>query len=148
MFKEILWNSLVLRHSVVVLDALPLFSTQVNPPRRRTVHAHTCTRMQVLDAPLLFESKANLLCKRTVVVHCTEATQLERLGQRDGTSAALGRSIIAAQMPTAKKLAMCDYSLPNDGSLGLLCTRVSDLVAVLRRQARLHPLSFLHRAAS
>ena len=30
----------------------------------------------VLDAPLLFESKADLLCKHTVVVHCSETTQV------------------------------------------------------------------------
>ena len=30
----------------------------------------------MLDAPLLFESKADVLCKHTVVVHCNETTQV------------------------------------------------------------------------
>ncbi len=34
--------------------------------------------MVVLDAPLLFESKADLLCKHVIVVHCKEETQLAR----------------------------------------------------------------------
>ena len=37
----------------------------------------------VLDAPLLFESKADLLCKHTIVVHCAESTQIARLAKRD-----------------------------------------------------------------
>mmetsp|Transcript_79481 Transcript_79481/g.128754 ORF Transcript_79481/g.128754 Transcript_79481/m.128754 type:complete len:286 (+) Transcript_79481:148-1005(+) len=99
----------------------------------------------VLDAPLLFESKADLLCKHTVVVHCSETTQISRLSKRDASSAEQCRKAIDAQMPTQLKLAKCDMPLDNDSTVQDLHSKIEDLVARLRLEARMHPLSFMHR---
>ena len=38
----------------------------------------------ILDAPLLYESRADLLCKRVIAVHCEEETQIARSLLRRG----------------------------------------------------------------
>lgn len=56
------------------------------------IFRHSVLRRQpvvVLDAPLLFESRSDLLCKHTIVVHCAESTQIARLAQRDACKHAL-----------------------------------------------------------
>ena len=48
-------------------------------------------------------------------------------------------------MPTKVKLALCDIPLNNDGSVEDLHDKVSDVLDRLRREARSHIGSFLHK---
>jgi len=96
--------------------------------------------MVVLDAPLLFESKANLLCKHVIIVHCSEATQLKRVSERDGVSIEEAQNAINAQMPTDKKISMSDVPIANDGTLEQLERKVEEGVGKLRAEAKGHVL--------
>jgi dephospho-CoA kinase len=83
----------------------------------------------VVDAPLLFESGLGLrlLCSPVIVVSADGATQLARLQQRDALDHAQAAANIAAQMPLAKKEALADVVVHNNGSLEDLQRRVDDL---------------------
>ncbi|EKX54343.1 hypothetical protein GUITHDRAFT_63691 [Guillardia theta CCMP2712] len=75
----------------------------------------------ILDAPLLFESRANLLCKEVICVYCEEDVQISRCVpmdwwlDNDERSCALLQ--ISSQMPVAKKKAMSDICIDNGGTL-------------------------------
>lgn len=84
------------------------------------------------DVPLLFEVGLDAVLKPTVVVACSEATQLARVGARDGLSEAAVRARIASQMPLAEKRRRADHVLENDGSLEQLAQEVDALLPQLR----------------
>ena len=54
----------------------------------------------VLDAPLLFESRANLLCKHVIAVHCEEDTQISRRASPSAPSPALLLAFVDLTHPT------------------------------------------------
>jgi dephospho-CoA kinase len=82
----------------------------------------------VLVIPLLVESAdPRKRVDRILVVDATEETQIERLKNRDGGSEQQARSILAAQVSRAARLAAADDVLPNTGSIEELRTRVDEL---------------------
>lgn len=82
----------------------------------------------VLVIPLLVESAdPRKRVDRILVVDATEETQLDRLKSRDGGSEQQARSILAAQVSRAERLAAADDVLPNTGSIEELRTRVDEL---------------------
>ncbi len=80
----------------------------------------------VLMIPLLFEAGLQELCSEVWLVSCDEATQLERLHERDGLSAAAAAERLAAQWPLERKRELADVVIANDGSR-------EELLAGLRR---------------
>jgi dephospho-CoA kinase len=84
------------------------------------------------DVPLLFEVGLDAVLKPTVVVACSEATQLARVGARDGLSEAAVLARIAAQMPLSEKRRRADYVLENDGTLEELAQQLEALLPRLR----------------
>ena len=84
------------------------------------------------DVPLLFEVGLDAALKPSVLVACSEATQVSRVMARDQTSEAAARARIAAQMPLAEKRRRADYVLENDGSLQDLERQVEALLPRLR----------------
>ena len=82
----------------------------------------------VLVIPLLVESAdPRKRVDRILVIDATEETQIERLKSRDGGSEQEARSILAAQVSRAARLAAADEVLPNTGSIEELRTRVDAL---------------------
>ena len=75
----------------------------------------------VLDVPLLFESRFNLLCDVIVVVFTNEKTQLERLKKRDHFNEEDAKKRMAAQMSIKEKLSLSNFKI--DNSLSILETR-------------------------
>jgi dephospho-CoA kinase len=69
----------------------------------------------VLDAPLLYEARMDLLASRVLVVTAPAEAQLARLMARDGLSREAAEARIAAQMPLAAKAARADAILDNSG---------------------------------
>lgn len=69
----------------------------------------------ILVAPLLFENGLHKLSNRTLVVDASEAQQLSRSAERDGSDMATLKSIIQAQMPRSERLALADDCLDNSG---------------------------------
>lgn len=84
------------------------------------------------DVPLLFEVGLDQVLKPVVVVYASEATQLERVMRRDGSSADQARARIRAQLPLTDKRARADHVIDNDGSPGELAAQVDRVLARLR----------------
>lgn len=84
----------------------------------------------VVDVPLLFE--AGLRGRFDAAVLVASRRQLGRVTRRDGLSAADVRKRIAAQWPLARKRALADVTLDNDGTVAALKKRVKSLNAGLQ----------------
>jgi len=69
----------------------------------------------VLMIPLLFETGLESLCSEVWLVTCSPETQLQRLIGRDGLPEHEARARIAAQWPLARKQALADRLIHNDG---------------------------------
>lgn len=72
--------------------------------------------LAAIDAIGLFEGGLAELCDATVVVTAPEDVRISRLMQRDGISADYAKMRIQAQRPQSEFVALCDYSLENDGT--------------------------------
>mmetsp|Transcript_9541 Transcript_9541/g.20504 ORF Transcript_9541/g.20504 Transcript_9541/m.20504 type:complete len:224 (-) Transcript_9541:145-816(-) len=66
-------------------------------------HFCKCTPVLVLDAPLLFETRLDVICAASVAVHAPRAVQLLRLQQRDGIDAGAAANKVDAQMSADAK---------------------------------------------
>ncbi len=71
----------------------------------------------VLDMPLLFEGKLASLADKTVVVFVDEATQLERLMERNQLREQEAMDRIKSQMPLAEKAKLADEVIDNNHSV-------------------------------
>ncbi|GIN11692.1 dephospho-CoA kinase [Shouchella clausii] len=70
----------------------------------------------VLDIPLLYESNLFHMVNQVWLVYVDEATQLQRLIERDGLTETEAKQRIAAQMPLTAKKAQADVLIDNNGS--------------------------------
>ncbi|QDZ25588.1 dephospho-CoA kinase [Chloropicon primus] len=70
----------------------------------------------VLDCPLLFEAKLEMLCSSTVCVSCEESDQVKRFVARDGCTEDHAKQRIKAQMPLEKKRQLSDLVIDTGGS--------------------------------
>jgi dephospho-CoA kinase len=76
------------------------------------------TRLIVLDVPLLLETEGmRAMVDRVVVVTVGEARRFGRLRRRSGLSEAQTMARLAMQMPQARKAALADAVIDNDGDL-------------------------------
>jgi len=106
------------------------------------IHAELIRQLQmasspyaILATPLLWETGQAKLVQHSLVIDVPEALQLQRASQRDGSSEAQIKAIMAAQLSRDQRLAKADDVISNTGSL-------HDLYAEIDR---LHPL-YLQRA--
>uniref|UniRef100_A0AC34GGB7 Dephospho-CoA kinase n=1 Tax=Panagrolaimus sp. ES5 TaxID=591445 RepID=A0AC34GGB7_9BILA len=77
-------------------------------------HLFKGEKFVVLDIPLLFESGASRFVQKTIVIHCDEEKQLERLMKRDTVDEKVAKSRIAAQMPLKEKMERATYLVDNN----------------------------------
>jgi dephospho-CoA kinase len=89
----------------------PLVRQSFEAELERLAHAPVV----VLMIPLLFETGLESLCSEVWLVTCLPATQLQRLIGRDGLPEHEARQRIAAQWPLARKQALADRLIHNDG---------------------------------
>ena len=88
--------------------------------RRQWTHAVAqTTGVSVVVIPLLFEVSAEKEFDVVVVVGCSEATQLARLGTK-GLTAPQARLRIRSQWPVQQKMDRGDWVIWNDGSRAVL----------------------------
>lgn len=82
----------------------------------------------VLVVPLLFETSdyQNWL-NHTVVVDCSEESQIARATTRSGLSEQAVRAIMAQQLPRAQRLSLADDIIHNDGALSALRSQIEQL---------------------
>lgn len=71
----------------------------------------------ILDIPLLFESKLQYMCDRTLLVYADEDIQLKRLMQRNQMSEKEAMARIQSQMPLRDKKALADDVIDNNGTI-------------------------------
>ncbi|KAG6973830.1 hypothetical protein JG687_00000678 [Phytophthora cactorum] len=84
-------------------------------------------RLVVFDAPLLFETKLlEHFCYPTIVVACSEKTELARLMNRDNMKQGDAEKRIKSQMSLKVKVAKADLVIQNDGSLDDLLIRTRE----------------------
>jgi dephospho-CoA kinase len=89
----------------------PLVRQRFEAELERLAHAPVV----VLMIPLLFEAGLESLCSEVWLVTCRPETQLQRLIGRDGLPEHEARARIAAQWPLARKQALADRTISNDG---------------------------------
>ena len=94
----------------------------------------------VMAIPLLIESgQARERVHRVLVVDADEATQMQRVQARDGSSAEQARAILASQASRAQRLAAADDVLPNTGTVADLRQAVDRLHEKYLHLARTSP---------
>jgi dephospho-CoA kinase len=81
------------------------------------MRGHALEAVQVIDMPLLFETKSEWLFREIVVVTCEHEKQLERLCHRDDISQDAALTRIRAQIPQAYKAAHASILIDNSGSI-------------------------------
>ncbi|MCS0790518.1 dephospho-CoA kinase [Cytobacillus firmus] len=74
-------------------------------------------QMIILDIPLLFESKLQYMCDRTLLVYADEGIQLQRLMQRNQLSEKEAMARIHSQIPLREKKALADAVIDNNGRI-------------------------------
>ena len=89
----------------------PLVRQSFEAELERLAHAPVV----VLMIPLLFETGLESLCSEVWLVTCRPSTQLQRLIGRDGLPEHEARQRIGAQWPLARKQALADRLIHNDG---------------------------------
>jgi dephospho-CoA kinase len=89
----------------------PLVRQRFEAELERLAHAPVV----VLMIPLLFETGLESLCSEVWLVTCSPETQLQRLIGRDGLPEHEAGARIAAQWPLARKQALADRLISNDG---------------------------------
>ena len=102
--------------------------------KRVEEHLHSAPNAPlVIDIPLLYETGAEVLLDRVVVVGCRFETQLRRLTEIRHLDEAVARKIIASQFPLADKISRCQHLIWNDSTPFALEAQVKLLVAHLRQ---------------
>lgn len=81
----------------------------------------------ILVSPLLFEAQQDQLTQRTLLIDCSEATQISRASQRDQQSIQQIKMIIATQMPRTEKQKRATDIVLNDTSQELLFSQLRAL---------------------
>lgn len=89
----------------------------------------------VIDAALLIETGAYREVDRLIVVHATEAQQIERLRERGGVEPAEALRIVSAQMPLEEKLKVADRVIRTEGSLEETRRKAREVFRELKRFA-------------
>lgn len=81
----------------------------------------------MIESPLLLETSQHELADRVLVIDVSEATQLQRTEQRDGSDPATIKAIIDAQMSRDARLAKADDVITNNQGLAELRQAVDDM---------------------
>lgn len=107
--------------------------------RLAAIKATDAQAVVVIDAALLIEAKAYERVDRIVVVWVDQATQLDRLMNRDGLDRDEAVQRIDSQMPLDEKLTYADFVIDNRADLEHTRAQVEQLWAELlqHREARL-----------
>ena len=75
--------------------------------------------MQWMESAILFESGADKLVDRVIVVTAPEEVRIQRIMQRDGITREKALQWIARQWPQEQVWPRADFEIVNDGQLDL-----------------------------
>ena len=91
-------------------------------------------RVVILDAPLLFESKADQLCDKILAVVAEEETRKQRIMERDGLTNEEAEARMKRQHDDSFYITRSDYVIHNDGDAASLRLQVVELLEKLRAE--------------
>lgn len=87
---------------------------------------HPC--YQILVIPLLFENSRYVsMLQKIIVVDCDEQLQIKRAMQRSKLTADQVKKIMASQVSRSTRLKMADEIIENNGTLGELAERITQI---------------------
>ncbi len=89
----------------------------------------------VVDAPLLFESKADRLCEQILAVVADPELRKQRIMQRDGLTEAEALARMGSQHDDSFYTARAQHVIRNDGDSTALRLQVVELLDSLRQRA-------------
>lgn len=84
--------------------------------RMAQAYADKGYRFVLIDAPLLFESRFDAMCRYTVCVTAPDSVCIKRITERDGITEEEALRRLSAQIPAEELTQRCDYAIVNDGS--------------------------------
>jgi dephospho-CoA kinase len=87
------------------------------------------------DIPLLYETGAESLCDRVVVVACSSRIQLRWLMERTSLGRAAAKQMINSQMPLDEKIRRADHVVWNNGDPATLAKQARFLVSLWQKQS-------------
>ena len=89
----------------------------------------------IVDAPLLFESGFDKLCRFTVCVTASDETSVRRIVRRDGISETDARRRLLTQIPAKELIARCDFHILNEMGADTLDGQIAQVIASMREKA-------------
>jgi dephospho-CoA kinase len=104
---------------------------QVKIEIERFFKENTGEKAVFVSVPLLYEAKMERLFDKVILVCASEDVRLSRLLKRNGFAHEDARSRILAQMDEAKKRALADIIIENNGDLNALETSVKAALKLL-----------------
>jgi len=87
------------------------------------------------DIPLFYETGAETLCERVVVVACSHKVQLDRLVKRISMKGSDAEQMINSQMPLEEKIKRADHVVWNNGDRAALMEQARSLVVLWQEQS-------------
>lgn len=88
----------------------------------------------ILDAPVLFESKADKLCDKVLAVISDAEFRKKRIMERDGLSSEEAEARMRSQHDDEFYVSRSDYVIRNNGDAAALRLQVVELIEKLREQ--------------
>ncbi len=85
----------------------------------------------MIEIPLLYEAGWERLCDRVWCVSAGEKLRVERVMKRDGISRRAARARMRHQMEEARKAALADFVIYNDGSPEELAANIDKAISTL-----------------
>lgn len=95
-------------------------------------HAERGTKLVVLEVPLLFETKFDLLIDAVAVVSASAEQQRERILARPGMTEEKLEKLLSRQMPDEEKRKRADFVVDTSGTIDETEAQIDKLVALLR----------------
>lgn len=86
----------------------------------------------IIDAPVLFESGFDSMCRFTVCVTASQETSVMRIMQRDGISEEAAVRRLAAQKTNEELIRLCDFHIENELHCGTLHEQIARVAAAMR----------------
>ncbi len=88
--------------------------------KARSSAATEGVQLFIAEIPLFYEGSRNFPADRVILVAADDASQIRRMMETRGLDASTAQSILAAQLPLARKLELATTVVWNEGSLELL----------------------------
>lgn len=95
--------------------------------------------LALLDAPLLYESGADKICRKVVAVIAPAEIRIDRIIKRDHISLEVARLRLSAQKDDAFYTSRADYVLVNDGAPEQLREKAAQVMRQIRREQKETP---------